>query len=196
MAANCGWKPASTRADGLGSPEVNAPQDDMRFTARFHIGLDGQLSVQFHGYVHHASSLHQAVGRCICPSAGQVDTHGTPCPHNLVVVDREAGSLSVELRPAQHPLPQEGEGPVGSLLLTVSAFEPQQFGAEHGIVHSGEHRLTVGQRVGLCDIGGSEFTGRFFQVNLVEHAVPVVACQERPYLLVLCLYLEYLCKSF
>ena len=77
---------------------------------------------------------------------------------------------------------QEGEGPVGSLLLTVSAFEPQQFGAEHGIVHSGEHRLTVGQRVGLCDIGGSEFTGRFFQVNLVEHAVPVVACQERPYL--------------
>ena len=43
-------------------------------------------AVQFDGKVDHTASLHQTVGRRICPSTSDIDTYRTTSPHNLIAI--------------------------------------------------------------------------------------------------------------
>ena len=68
----------------FGSAEVDAAEDDVRFPAGLDECLQGRLSIQFDGEVDDGSTLHEAVGRRVGPSTGNVDAHRGTGPDDLV----------------------------------------------------------------------------------------------------------------
>ena len=72
--------------DTLHGTQVDASQHDVRLFARLHISLQRRLAVELNGQVHHPSSFHQAIGRRVGPSTGDVDAHRTSSPHDLVAI--------------------------------------------------------------------------------------------------------------
>ena len=60
----------------LHGSQVDATQHDMGFATGLDIGLQGWLPIQLDGNVDHCPTLHQTVGRGVCPSASEVDAHG------------------------------------------------------------------------------------------------------------------------
>ena len=77
-------------ADDFAVAEVNAPQHDVPLFGRSDESLQGLLSVQVDGEVHHIASFHQTVRRRVRPSTRNINSHGRPSPHNLVGIDRHA----------------------------------------------------------------------------------------------------------
>ena len=111
--------------DRFRSSQVDGTQDDtILFLVRFDVYLQGRLSVQGNGQVDHVSSLVQAVGRRVRPSACQVDPYRASSPDNLVGVDRQVWRLAV-IGLLQQSLAHLPEGPC---LLFVRGFRlPFQF---------------------------------------------------------------------
>ena len=135
------------RPHRLRGPEVDAPQDDMRFDARFDIRLERRLSVELYGEVDHVATLHQAERRRIRPSTRYVDAHGRPSPYDLVALHRHLRMLLVGRGLCRQSLPQQREGAVGVLLATLST-SVLHLRAEHRVVDAAHQVRMLGQRIG------------------------------------------------
>ena len=112
--------------------QVNGTHHDMTFPARLHVHLQRGLPVQFDGEVHHIPSLHQAVGRRVRPSSGQVDTHRTAPPHDLVCINRQAGRLPGRTGRAGQHLTHQSES-LFFIFPPVFTFQAGHTGTEHRI---------------------------------------------------------------
>ena len=109
-------------ADGLHGPQIDAAEHDVRLLTGSDVDLQRRLSVQFDGQIHNVATLHEAVGRRVGPSSGNVDARRAASPHYLVAVDRHSGSLPLGQHALGEPFAQQGEGlvlAVGHLGLQV-----------------------------------------------------------------------------
>ena len=167
------------RPHRLRGPEVDAPQDDMRFDARFDIRLERRLSVELYGEVDHVATLHQAERRRIRPSTRYVDAHGRPSPYDLVALHRHLRMLLVGRGLRRQSLPQQREGAVGVLLATLST-PVLHLRAEHRIVDAAHQVRMLGQRIGQRQLALHKVVGSVEQVDLIEDAVGIVARQHWP----------------
>ena len=79
--------------DGLLCAEIDAFADDVRLFAGLHIYLQGLLSVELNGQVHHIASCVDAEGWGVGPPSGNVDANGRASPYNLVGIDSEVRLL-------------------------------------------------------------------------------------------------------
>ena len=72
----------------------------MMVGTRTDVCLQGRLTVQLDGHVHHVATLHHTVRRRVGPSTGNIDSHRRAGPHDLIVIDRLNRCLSF----LQYPL--------------------------------------------------------------------------------------------
>ena len=140
--------------------------------------LDGRLSVEFDGQVHHVAPLHEAERRRVGPSPGDIDAHGTSAPYNLVVVDRPERGLAVGEGRLGESVPQQRE----SLFLLILRLLPEcsEPCPEHGIPYPEQHRFVITQRVRLGDIVFGEGGRGIVEVDLIEYAMLIVVGQQGP----------------
>src|SRR5574344_277031 len=150
----------------LHGSQVDASEHDMQVLARFHVSLYRLLPVQFYGEVHHIAAFHQAVRRCIRPSAGDIYTHRTAAPYYLVHIHITSGLLLSVGHRLYQSVTQQCEGLVA---LT----------AEHRIMDACHQRRVVSYWCRHCYPTFRELPACLIQVQLIEHAVPPVGSHLR-----------------
>ena len=109
--------------------------------------------------------------------------HRTAPPYDLVVKDRLTGRLLMGQGGGGQSLAQQAEGPVSLSRRPFGlTFQSQSLRAEHRIVDAGHQGVVIAQLRRQRDIVGLKLLRGILQIHLIEDAVLVVACQERPVL--------------
>lgn len=81
--------------DDFHGSQVDGAQYDMVCFRRLQVDLQRGLSVQGDGNVDDIPPFAQAIGRRVCPPTGQIDTHRTAPPYNLVGIDRQLSLIHI-----------------------------------------------------------------------------------------------------
>ena len=164
-------------------PKINAPQYDMRFFARTNVGLQRRLPIQFYGQVHHVSTFHQTIRRCISPPPGNIDAHRRTSPDDLITIHRHLWRLLIQKNLLGDTLTKKGESllfiSIGILLPTSKT---SQLRAEHTIMNTSKQRRLFRNRQRFLEMMVGKCLRRIFQINLIEHTMLVVPCQHPPVL--------------
>ena len=150
--------------------EIDAAENDVWFLTRTDICLQGRLTVEFEGEIHHIATFHQAVWRGISPTTGNIHAYWRTRPYNLVAIDRHTWRRLMGKHLLREPLAQEGEGFIGII-------------AEHGIMDTCQQRSILRKRLRQRDIHLAIFTGGILQIHLIEHAMLPVLGKQGPILL-------------
>ena len=166
------------RTHHLHRAQINGTHHDMTFPARLHVHLQRGLPVQFDGEVHHVPSLHQAVGRRVRPSSGQVDTHRTAPPHDLVRINRQTGRLPDRTGRAGQHLAHQSES-LFFIFPSVFTFQVSHTGTEHRIADARQSVDTLRQRIRQRQAPGGITASHFVQIQLIEHAALIMGSQQR-----------------
>ena len=138
------------------------------------------MAIELNGQVDYVSSLHEAVGRRVGPSAGNVDAHRRAPPNYLVVVGHLVG---------RHPAVGQCVGQALAKQRKRLALHRGLQGVvggdrrlEHGIADAPHQWLIVADGRGSGYVVLAKLACRVVEVELVEHAVFVVFGKRLPVL--------------